>query len=386
MGVDAAAGLELRDRSDLALAVGATGFTNLSRVISNFVIATTGTYYARVTGWCGPRRYSLLVTRNTAFDLEPNDSFAGGQSDQRTGRGARGDRSHQHLSGSGSPVRLRGHRRHGDRDCRPHRPGRRWPPTSRRALRSACREAAFPRSGSTSNGLITFGGLDASFTNGNLTTAPTFATIAPFWDDLFITGSGASSVRFQVLGVGLDQHLTIQWHQISFFSGGTAGDTLTFQAQLYVDGRIRFNYLDLLSGGAAGNNGGSASVGIKAAGTQGPNRLLLAQDVVGGNAFVGTGRSTLISLPPGEDWYSVNVTNPASRHSCGNGYAGRRNGRAGQPAQSADRAVRSDERRGGDGHSAAGRPQRVHRLRAVQCGTIPRAACSASRAPSATTF
>ena len=112
---------------------------------------------------------------------------------------------------------------------------------------------------------------------------------------------------FQVSGAGLNQHLTIQWNKVRFFSGGTAGDTLTFQAQLYADGRIQFNYQDLVSGAAAGNNGGSASVGIKAAGTQGPNRILLAFNN-GPNGFVSTGLSTLISQPPGDDWYSINVT------------------------------------------------------------------------------
>src|SRR5262249_47575529 len=108
------------------------------------------------------------------------------------------------------------------------------------------------------------------------------------------------------------QHLTIQWNKIRFFSGGTAGDTLTFEAQLYADGRIQFNYSDLVSGSAAGNNGASATVGIKASGTQGPNRLLLAFNN-GPNAFVGTGKSTLITPPdPTADFYAVTF-NPGQR-------------------------------------------------------------------------
>jgi hypothetical protein len=100
--------------------------------------------------------------------------------------------------------------------------------------------------------------------------------------------------------------LTIQWNQIRFFTGGAAGDTLTFQAQLFADGRIKFNYQDLVSDAAAGNNGASATVGVKGAGTQGPDRLLLAFNN-GPNAFVGSGKSTLISQPPGDDWYSITV-------------------------------------------------------------------------------
>ena len=161
----------------------------------------------------------------------------------------------------------------------------------------------------SSNGLLTFGTGNTGFTNGDLTTTPPQATIAPFWDDLH-TGGGTpnSRVLFQVSGAGPDQHVTIQWNSIRFFSGGTGGDTLTFQAQLFADGRVQFNYQDLVSGTAAGNNGASATVGIKALGTQGPNRLLLAFDN-GPNAFVGTGQSTLINPPnPTPDLYAVNLT------------------------------------------------------------------------------
>src|SRR5262249_36598179 len=64
---------------------------------------------------------------------------------------------------------------------------------------------------------------------------------------------------------------------------------------------------DLVSGPAPGNNGASATVGIKDAGTQGANRLLLAFNN-GPNAFVGTGKSTSIALPTTDDWYTINVT------------------------------------------------------------------------------
>ena len=98
---------------------------------------------------------------------------------------------------------------------------------------------------------------------------------------------------FQVSGSGPDQRSTIQWNQIRFFTGGAAGDTITFQAHLFADGRIQLNYQDLVSGTAAGNNGASASAGIKAAATQGPDRLLLAFNN-GPNDFVGSGKSTLL--------------------------------------------------------------------------------------------
>jgi hypothetical protein len=56
---------------------------------------------------------------------------------------------------------------------------------------------------------------------------------------------------------------------------------------------IRFNYLNL-GAAASGANGAAATVGIKNAGPQGPDRLVLAFNN-GPNAFVGSEKSTLIT-------------------------------------------------------------------------------------------
>ena len=160
----------------------------------------------------------------------------------------------------------------------------------------------------SSNGLLTFGGGNTSGVNSDLTVLPPQAAIAPFWDNLH-TGGGVvgSNVLFQIIGTGADRHMTVQWNKVRFQTGGTAGDTITFQAQLYADGRIRFNYLDLVSVGAAGNNGASATVGIKGVGTQGPNRVLLAFNN-GPNSFVNTGISTLFTLSaPLPDYYAFSL-------------------------------------------------------------------------------
>ncbi len=56
------------------LAQGIAGVaTNVSEIISNFVATTTGTYYLKVTGEPSAE-YSLTVTRDAAFDTEPNDT------------------------------------------------------------------------------------------------------------------------------------------------------------------------------------------------------------------------------------------------------------------------------------------------------------------------
>lgn len=298
------ASVDLLDSGGATLATGAGGPTNVDRVISNFAAGTSGTYYARVTS-ASSVPYNLVVTRNAAFDTEGNDSFAAAQvidgnkgalgSIVGTGvyQGSAVTPAFEDISGTGTEITGLT----GQDDA------------------SVSIPIGFPFSfygaGNTavfvsSNGLLTFGTGNTAFTNADLTTTPTQASIAAFWDDLIVTGTPNSKVFFEVIGAGPNQHLTIQWNQISFFTGGTAGDTLTFQVQLYADGRIQANYLDLLSGTAAGNNGASATVGVKAAGAQGLNRLLLAFNN-GPNTFVGTGKSTLIVQPPGDDWYQVTL-------------------------------------------------------------------------------
>ncbi len=71
------AGLELVDGAGVALAQGAAGYSNVTRAISGFVAAVQGRYYAVVTGQTTD--YSLVITRDAAFDLEPNSSPADAQ-------------------------------------------------------------------------------------------------------------------------------------------------------------------------------------------------------------------------------------------------------------------------------------------------------------------
>jgi hypothetical protein len=52
---------------------------NVNDLIRGFVAPATGTYYVRVSG-TPQTQYSLVATRNTEFDLEPNDTPASAQS------------------------------------------------------------------------------------------------------------------------------------------------------------------------------------------------------------------------------------------------------------------------------------------------------------------
>ena len=301
----APASVTLLDCDGAVIATGVSGATNVDSVISNFVAPVSGVYFARVTS-AASVPYNLVVTRDATFDVEGNDTAATAQP-LDISRGALGSiirggayqaaaiaSGFDDISGTGTVIA-----------------GLTNVDDASVSIPIGFTFSFFGVPNTTvfvsSNGLLTFGAANTTFTNADLTTLPPQAAIAPFWDDLH-TGGGQpdSNVFFQVSGEGPDQHLTIQWNKIRFFSGGAAGDTLTLQAQLFADGRIRFNHQDLVSGTAAGNNGASATVGIKGAGTQGPDRLLLAFNN-GPNNFVGSGKSTLISQPPVDDWYRITV-------------------------------------------------------------------------------
>jgi hypothetical protein len=68
---------DLEDGSGNVLATGQTGPSNFTEAISNFVSAGGGTYYIHIHG--NNINYGLTVTRDAAFDSEPNNSQATAQ-------------------------------------------------------------------------------------------------------------------------------------------------------------------------------------------------------------------------------------------------------------------------------------------------------------------
>ena len=61
----------------------------------------------------------------------------------------------------------------------------------------------------STNGLLTFGTANTASTNADLTSSPAQAAIAPFWDDLVVSGSSTSKVVYQVLGTGAATKLVV---------------------------------------------------------------------------------------------------------------------------------------------------------------------------------
>ncbi len=154
----------------------------------------------------------------------------------------------------------------------------------------------------SSNGLITFGGSNTSFTNGDLTDTPSQATVAPLWDDWVTNDTTSDQVLYAFRdtdGQPGDDELIVEWNQVNAYS--SSGPTnVTFQAVFELNpasgvSRITFNYLDLGVGGA-----NSATVGIKGAGTQSTSpdadRLLISQNQP--SPLVGTGKSILVTRDP----------------------------------------------------------------------------------------
>jgi autotransporter-associated beta strand protein len=141
----------------------------------------------------------------------------------------------------------------------------------------------------SSNGLLTFGSGNSVYRNTDLTSDPSQATIAPLWDDLYVSGAAQSGVYWQVQGTGASQRLVVQFNDVSFVNSASYTGPLTFEAILNADGTIIFNYKNLNSGDS--NAGGAhAVVGIKDAGAQGSDRLLISYRS-SSSPYVGSGRS-----------------------------------------------------------------------------------------------
>jgi hypothetical protein len=146
----------------------------------------------------------------------------------------------------------------------------------------------------SSNGLLTFGGGTSNYLNTDLTTVPSQAAIAPLWDDLiFFNSIPQSAVYWQVQGSGSSQRLIVQWNNASFYAGNYTGQ-VTLEAILNANGTMIFNYKNLTSGDA-NSDAASATVGIKDAGTQGSNRLLVSYNS-SSSPFVATGKSLEIGV------------------------------------------------------------------------------------------
>ena len=97
----------------------------------------------------------------------------------------------------------------------------------------------------------------------------TFPVIAPFWDFLNPSGSGAdNNVFWQVVGTAPNRKLVVEWRNVPYWGAQDATDTVKFEV-VFAEGssNLIFNYADTVFGGAnsANDNGATASVGVQVA-------------------------------------------------------------------------------------------------------------------------
>jgi hypothetical protein len=123
--------------------------------------------------------------------------------------------------------------------------------------------------------------------------------------DLYVF-SPSGAVYWQVFGTGDQQTLVVQWNDVGFFYDPGA-DPITFEAVLSeADGSVQFNYKDLQTDLSSYNEGLNSYVGISGY-QNGSYSSLILPTFNAPNQYVGTGRSTKISQPPGTDNYRLTV-------------------------------------------------------------------------------
>lgn len=151
------------------------------------------------------------------------------------------------------------------------------------------------------NGLITFGSGTNAYSNTDLTTSPTQASIAVLWDDWRTDVNSADRVLYKLedtTGDGTADRAIIEWSDVINYDFPSSPGT--FQAILELNtgtrpGTITLNYTDAIVGGSGGDNGASSTVGIKTVGAAGSNRLLAALNDPA-SPLIGSGKAIRVGL------------------------------------------------------------------------------------------
>ena len=145
------------------------------------------------------------------------------------------------------------------------------------------------------NGLITFQEGNGAFQNDDLTAAVQQPTIAPLWDDLATFWDAGDQVLRKFDG----NRLIVEWNRLRQISSNVGEvERMTFQAILDLNtdgaGGIVFNYVDVRTGDEF-SNGGSATVGIKPAGSVTPAERVLVSFNGSNNAQIDDGHAIRIA-------------------------------------------------------------------------------------------
>jgi subtilisin family serine protease len=116
------------------------------------------------------------------------------------------------------------------------------------------------------NGLISFtNNTGSQFDNQQLPYSSFTTLVAPFWDDLY--PSGSNNVYWATLGTAPNRELVIEWRNVRHYScSSDASATVRFQVVLFeATNHVLFNYQDVIFGGNCANldKGGSATIGVQ---------------------------------------------------------------------------------------------------------------------------
>jgi hypothetical protein len=114
------------------------------------------------------------------------------------------------------------------------------------------------------NGLISFtDNTGPQFDNQQLPYSSFTTLVAPFWDDLY--PSGSNNVYWATLGTAPNRELVIEWRNVRQWACQTGG-TVRFQVVFFESSnQVLFNYQDVDFGGgcAFADKGGSATIGVQ---------------------------------------------------------------------------------------------------------------------------
>ena len=143
--------------------------------------------------------------------------------------------------------------------------------------------------GVSSNGYLGFGSDIRDYSNDNIpNTNDPDEYIAPFWDDLYTSGSSApsSDVYYETLGAPGSRQFVAQYEDVDWCCSDNNGQ-LDFQVILNeADGSIVFQYLDMFSVNVGRGGGNSATIGIEnAGGTDGLKYSYNSESVTDGMAL-----------------------------------------------------------------------------------------------------
>ena len=130
----------------------------------------------------------------------------------------------------------------------------------------------------STNGLVSFGGAEPSFTPVDISTTATpsdLPTICPYWHDWTFQLFGADEALYLTLGTPGKRRLIVQW-DFAQSRTGPGYDAVTFEMKLFEGtNNIEFHYADAtVSDDSTNSNGVNSTVGIRDTYGQQTNRSL----------------------------------------------------------------------------------------------------------------